>query len=377
MMTFDRTNRSALAEWWWTSDRWLFATVSALMFAGVLIGMAASPAIAEKLRYDTFHFVSRQIVFAALALSVMMLVSLLKLRDIRRLSLAGFFGGLVLMGLAIAIGPEVKGAHRWLDFGPLSIQPSEFTKPAFVVLCAACLAQWQRSGKPAGLIAGILLYGAFVAMLIQQPDFGQTLLVTATFGALLFFAGISIWIMGVFLAAGAGAAVMAYLFFPHVQSRVDRFLNPDSGDTYQVDRAMRALENGGFLGVGPGEGTVKASIPDAHTDFIMAVVGEEFGLAACMVLAAVFCFLVLRALHRSVQCPDAFSQIAAAGLAVMLGLQAVINMAVNLQLIPAKGMTLPFISYGGSSILALALSVGCLIALTRKRPGARRRRAQR
>jgi len=376
-MTFDRTNRSALAEWWWTSDRWLFATVSALMFAGVLIGMAASPAIAEKLRYDTFHFVSRQIVFAALALSVMMLVSLLKLRDIRRLSLAGFFGGLVLMGLAIAIGPEVKGAHRWLDFGPLSIQPSEFTKPAFVVLCAACLAQWQRTGKPAGLIAGLLLYGAFVAMLIQQPDFGQTLLVTATFGALLFFAGISIWIMGVFLAAGAGAAVMAYLFFPHVQSRVDRFLNPDSGDTYQVDRAMRALENGGFLGVGPGEGTVKASIPDAHTDFIMAVVGEEFGLAACMVLAAVFCFLVLRALHRSVQCPDAFSQIAAAGLAVMLGLQAVINMAVNLQLIPAKGMTLPFISYGGSSILALALSVGCLIALTRKRPGARRRRAQR
>ncbi|MBL9010671.1 MAG: putative lipid II flippase FtsW [Alphaproteobacteria bacterium] len=377
MMTFDRTNRSALAEWWWTSDRWLFATVSALMFAGVLIGMAASPAIAEKLRYDTFHFVSRQIVFAALALSVMMLVSLLKLRDIRRLSLAGFFGGLVLMGLAIAIGPEVKGAHRWLDFGPLSIQPSEFTKPAFVVLCAACLAQWQRTGKPAGLIAGLLLYGAFVAMLIQQPDFGQTLLVTATFGALLFFAGISIWIMGVFLAAGAGAAVMAYLFFPHVQSRVDRFLNPDSGDTYQVDRAMRALENGGFLGVGPGEGTVKASIPDAHTDFIMAVVGEEFGLAACMVLAAVFCFLVLRALHRSVQCPDAFSQIAAAGLAVMLGLQAVINMAVNLQLIPAKGMTLPFISYGGSSILALALSVGCLIALTRKRPGARRRRALR
>lgn len=377
MMTFDRTNRSALAEWWWTSDRWLFATVSALMFAGVLIGMAASPAIAEKLRYDTFHFVSRQIVFAALALSVMMLVSLLKLRDIRRLSLAGFFGGLVLMGLAIAIGPEVKGAHRWLDFGPLSIQPSEFTKPAFVVLCAACLAQWQRSGKPAGLIAGILLYGAFVAMLIQQPDFGQTLLVTATFGALLFFAGLSIWIMGVLLAAGAGAAVMAYLFFPHVQSRVDRFLNPDSGDTYQVDRAMRALENGGFLGVGPGEGTVKASIPDAHTDFIMAVVGEEFGLAACMVLAAVFCFLVLRALHRSVQCPDAFSQIAAAGLAVMLGLQAVINMAVNLQLIPAKGMTLPFISYGGSSILALALSVGCLIALTRKRPGARRRRALR
>ena len=374
MMTFDRTNRSALAEWWWTSDRWLFATVSALMFAGVLLGMAASPAIAEKLRYDTFHFVSRQIVFAVLALTVMMMVSLLKLRDIRRLSLAGFFAGIVLMGLAVAIGPEVKGAHRWLDFGPLSIQPSEFTKPAFVVLCAACLAQWQRTGKPIGLIAGIFIYGVFVAMLVQQPDFGQTLLVTVTFGALLFFAGISLWIMGVFAGMGAGAAVLAYTFFPHVQSRVDRFLNPDSGDTFQVDRAMRALEHGGFLGVGPGEGTVKASIPDAHTDFIMAVVGEEFGLAACMVLEAVFCFLVLRALHRSVQCPDAFSQIAAAGLAVMLGLQAVINMSVNLQLIPAKGMTLPFISYGGSSILALALSVGCLIAITRKRPGARRRR---
>ncbi|BCW88746.1 putative peptidoglycan glycosyltransferase FtsW [Alphaproteobacteria bacterium SO-S41] len=374
MMTFDRTNRSAIAEWWWTSDRWLFAVVSFLMFAGVLLGMAASPAIAEKLHYDTFHFVSRQIVFALLALSVMMLVSLLKIRDIRRLSLLGFFGGLALMGLALVIGPEVKGAHRWLDFGPLSIQPSEFTKPAFVVLCSACLAQWQRTGKPIGLIAGVLLYGMFAGMLMQQPDFGQTLLVSMTFGALLFFAGISMWIIGIFIAGGMGAGVLAYLFFPHIQSRVDRFLNPDSGDTYQVDRALAALHNGGFLGVGPGEGTVKSSIPDAHTDFILAVVGEEFGLIACMLLAVVFCFLVLRALHRSLQCPDAFSQIAAAGLAVMLGLQAVINMSVNLQLMPAKGMTLPFISYGGSSIIALALTVGCLIALTRKRPGARRKR---
>lgn len=374
MMTFDRTNRSALAEWWWTSDRWLFATVSALMFAGVLLGMAASPAIAEKLRYDTFHFVSRQVMFAAMALGVMMLVSLLKIRDIRRLSLLGFFVGLGLMALALFIGPEIKGAHRWLDFGPLSIQPSEFTKPAFVILCAACLSQWQRTGKPAGLIAGLILYGMFVGVLIQQPDFGQTLLVTATFGALLFFAGISLWIIGAAVGIAMAGGVAAYFLVSHVQSRVDRFLNPDSGDTYQVDRAMAALHNGGMLGVGPGEGTVKASIPDAHTDFILAVVGEEFGLISCMLLAAVFCFLVLRALYRSLQCPDSFSQIAAAGLAVMLGLQAVINMSVNLQLIPAKGMTLPFISYGGSSIIALALSVGCLIALTRKRPGARRKR---
>lgn len=374
MIYYDRTNRSALAEWWWTSDRWLFATVSFLMFAGVLLGMAASPAIAEKLHYDTFHFVSRQIVFALLALSVMMLVSLLRVRDIRRLSLLGFLGGLALMGMALAFGVEVKGAHRWLDFGPLSVQPSEFTKPAFVILCAACLAQWHQTGKLAGLIAGCVLYGAFVGMLILQPDFGQTLLVTATFGAMLFFAGISLWIIGIFVGAGMGAGVLAYFLLPHVQSRIDRFLNPDSGDTYQVDRAMAALHNGGFLGVGPGEGTVKASIPDAHTDFILAVVGEEFGLIACIFLAMVFCFLVLRALHRSLQCPDSFSQIAAAGLAVMLGLQAVINMAVNLQLMPAKGMTLPFISYGGSSVLALALTVGCLIALTRKRPGQRRRK---
>jgi cell division protein FtsW len=377
MIYYDRTNRSALAEWWWTSDRWLFATVSFLMFAGVLLGMAASPAIAEKLHYDTFHFVSRQIVFALLALSMMMLVSLLRVRDIRRLSLLGFGGGLALMGLALAFGVEVKGAHRWLDFGPLSVQPSEFTKPAFVILCAACLSQWHQTGKLAGLIAGCILYGSFVGMLILQPDFGQTLLVTATFGAMLFFAGISLWIIGIFIGGGIGAGVLAYFMLPHVQSRVDRFLNPDSGDTFQVDRAMAALQNGGFLGVGPGEGTVKASIPDAHTDFILAVVGEEFGLIACIFLAMVFCFLVLRALHRSLQCPDSFSQIAAAGLAVMLGLQAVINMAVNLQLMPAKGMTLPFISYGGSSVLALALTVGCLIALTRKRPGQRRKRPAR
>ena len=374
MMTFDRTNRSALAEWWWTSDRWLFATVAALMFAGVLLAMAASPAIAEKLRYDTFHFVSRQVLFAAMALGVMMLVSLLKVRDIRRLSLLGFFVGLTLMALALFIGPEIKGAHRWLDLGPLSIQPSEFTKPAFVILCAACLSQWQRTGNPAGLIAGLILYGMFAALLVQQPDFGQTVLVTATFGALLFFAGISLWIIGAAVGLTMAGGVAAYFLVHHVQSRVDRFLNPDSGDTFQVDRAMAAFHNGGFLGVGPGEGRVKAAIPDAHTDFILAVVGEEFGMLACMLLATVFCFLVLRALYRSLQCPDSFSQIAAAGLAVMLGLQAVINMAVNLQLLPAKGMTLPFISYGGSSIIALALSVGCLIALTRKRPGARRRK---
>ncbi len=374
MMTFDRTNRSALAEWWWTSDRWLFATVAALMFAGVLLGMAASPAIAEKLRYDTFHFVSRQVLFAALALGVMMLVSLLKIRDIRRLSLLGFFAGLGLMVLALFVGPEIKGAHRWLDLGPLSIQPSEFTKPAFVILCAACLSQWQRTGKPAGLIAGIILYGMFAGVLVQQPDFGQTLLVTVAFGALLFFAGIALWIIGAAVGAALAGGVAAYFMVPHVQSRVDRFLNPDSGDTYQVDRAMAAFHNGGFLGVGPGEGRVKAAIPDAHTDFILAVLGEEFGMLACMLLVAVFCFLVLRALYRSLQCPDSFSQIAAAGLAVMLGLQAVINMAVNLQLMPAKGMTLPFISYGGSSIIALALSIGCIIALTRKRPGAKRRR---
>lgn len=373
MMTFDRTNRSALAEWWWTSDRWLFATVAFLMFAGVLLGMAASPAIAQKLNYDTFHFVSRQVLFAALALAVMMLVSLLKIRDIRRLSLLGFFAGLSMMVLALFIGAEIKGAHRWLDFGPLSIQPSEFTKPAFVILCAACLSQWQRSGKPAGLAAAMLLFGMFAGVLVLQPDFGQTLLVTATFGALLFFAGIALWIIGAAIGIAIAGGVAAYFLVAHVQSRIDRFLNPDSGDTYQVDRAMAAFHNGGLLGVGPGEGTVKAAIPDAHTDFILAVVGEEFGLIACMLLAAVFCFLVLRALYRSLQCPDSFSQIAAAGLAVMLGLQAVINMAVNLQLMPAKGMTLPFISYGGSSILALALSVGCLIALTRKRPGARRK----
>ncbi len=377
MMTFDRTNRSTFAEWWWTSDRWLFFTVSFLMFAGVLLSMAASPAIARKLDYDTFHFVYRQIGFGFLAVSAMMLVSLLKVRDIRRLSLVGFFVGIGMMGMAIAVGPEIKGAHRWLGFGLLSIQPSEFVKPTFIILAAACLSQWQRTGKLAGLIAAIFIYGLFAGTLMLQPDLGQTMLVTAAFGALLFFAGLSLWIMAGFVAAGAGAVVGAYFIFPHVQSRIDRFLNPDSGDTYQVDRAMEALKTGGFLGTGPGEGTVKASIPDAHTDFILAVVGEEFGMIACMLLAAVFCFLIVRALWRSALCPDVFSQIASAGLAVMLGLQAVINMSVNLQLMPAKGMTLPFISYGGSSILALALTAGCLIAITRKRPGARRRRMTR
>ncbi len=375
MIGLDRTDRSALVEWWWTADRWILAAVGTLMVAGVLLGMAASPAIAERLGLDAFHFVYRQISFVVPAVLVIMLVSLLSPRDIRRWSLLGFAGGLALMGAAILVGPEIKGAHRWLDFGPLSIQPSEFTKPVFIVLAAACLANWKRTGAVMGLAAAALIYAVFAGLLILQPDFGQTLLVSAVFGLMLFFAGFSTFLLLGLLGAGLGAVTAAYFTLHHVQSRIDRFLDPDSGDTFQVDRAMDAFQAGGLFGVGPGEGSVKAVIPDAHTDFILAVVGEEFGLIACLLIAGTFCFLVVRAFRRSMGNPDDFSQLAAAGIASMLGLQALINMSVNLSLLPAKGMTLPFISYGGSSMLALALGVGILVALTRKRPGQRARKA--
>lgn len=375
MISFDRTNRSALSEWWWTADRWLLGAVLFLMLTGILISMAASPAVAERLNLDTFHFVYRQALFVVPAALVVMAVSLLSPRDIRRWALVGFAGGIVLMAAAILFGHEIKGAHRWIDFGPLSIQPSEFTKPVFVVLAAACLAAWQRTGKPAGLVAAALIYLVFVTALILQPDFGQTLLVSVVFAAMLFFAGFStLWMLGL-LGLGLGMVTLAYFSLHHVQSRIDRFLNPESGDTFQVDRAMEAFHAGGLFGVGPGEGQVKAVIPDAHTDFILAVVGEEFGLVACLLLAGVFCFIVVRGLNRSLANPDRFSQIAASGIAVMLGIQALINMSVNLSLLPAKGMTLPFVSYGGSSMLALALGVGILVALTRKRPGQKRRKA--
>lgn len=365
-----RAERSAFSDWWWTVDRLLMAALAILMLAGLVFLMAGGPPVAERLGLSTFHFVNRQVLFLIPALLIMLPVSFLSLRHIRRLALLVYFGGMALIGLAFQFGPEIKGAHRWIMIGPLGIQPSEFVKPAFVVLAAWAFSEGARRKDMPGALMALMLLPATIIPLILQPDFGQTMLVTIVWCGLFFVAGLHwFWVMGLG-GAGLVGIVAAYEFLPHVRARFERFLDKDSGDTFQVDTAMESFSRGGWLGRGPGEGTVKRILPDAHTDFIFAVTAEEFGIIVCLALLLLFAFIVLRGLMLARRNEDTFCRLAATGLVLMFGLQASINMMVNVHLMPAKGMTLPFISYGGSSLLSLALGMGFLIALTRRRPRA-------
>jgi cell division protein FtsW len=365
-----RAERSAFGDWWWTVDRLLIAGLAILMLSGLVFLMAGGPPVAERLGLSTFHFVNRQVLFLLPALCIMIPVSFLSLRHIRRLALLVYGVGMALVLLAFQYGPEIKGAHRWIVIGPLGIQPSEFVKPAFVVLAAWAFSERARRKDMPGAWLAFLILPATIIPLILQPDFGQTMLVTIVWCGLFFVAGLHwFWVMGL---GGAGLAgiVAAYEFLPHVRARIERFLDKDSGDSFQVDTAMESFSRGGWLGRGPGEGTVKRILPDAHTDFIFAVTAEEFGIVVCLLLLTLFAFIVLRGLTLARRSEDTFCRLAATGLIFMFGLQACINMMVNVHLMPAKGMTLPFISYGGSSLLSLALGMGFLIALTRRRPRA-------
>ncbi|MGV1014643.1 MAG: putative lipid II flippase FtsW [Methyloceanibacter sp.] len=357
-----------LSDWWFTVDRLMFFGLLLLMGAGLVLSLAASPPIAVKYDLEPFYFVRRHAALLLPALAIMFAASTLTPKQIRRASLIVFIVGCLLMALVIFVGPEVKGARRWLQMGMISLQPSEFVKPAFVVLTAWLFNETQKRRDVPGIELAIALYGIFLTLLVLQPDFGQALLVTLVWGALFYMAGISlVWIVALGAAGLAGLAI-AYFLVPHVASRIDRFLDPASGDTYQTDRSLDSFLNGGWLGRGPGEGTVKNVLPDSHTDFIFAVTAEEYGLIACLILLAMFAFIVLRGLSKASHEPDGFIRHAVAGLMMLFGLQTLINMAVNVGLLPAKGMTLPFISYGGSSLLAMALTMGFVLGLTRKRP---------
>ena len=371
-MRITRADRSILSDWWFTVDRLMFFGFVLLMGAGLVLSLAASPPIAAKLDLEPFYFVRRQAALMLPAVAIMFAASTLAPKQIRRASLLIFLIGCALMALILFLGPEIKGAKRWLQIGVVSIQPSEFVKPAFVVLTAWLFNESQKRRDVPGIELAVALFAIFAALLVLQPDFGQTLLVTVVWGALVYMAGINmVWILALG-TAGAAGLVTTYFLAPHVASRIDRFLDPASGDTYQADRSLDSFLNGGWFGRGPGEGTVKNVLPDSHTDFIFAVTAEEYGLIACMILLALFAFTVLRGLSKASQEPDGFIRHAVAGLVMLFGLQALINMAVNVGLLPAKGMTLPFISYGGSSLLAMALTMGFALGLTRKRPMAGR-----
>ena len=362
-----RADRSAFAEWWWTVDKLLLGGLVVLMLGGVVLSLAGSPAVAERLGYDSFHFVKRHVLFFLPALAVMVATSFLTPKQVRRVSIIALVVTIVLMMATLFIGFEVKGARRWINLAGISLQPSEFMKPAFVVVIAWLFAENSRRKDIPGNIFALILFAIVAALLVAEPDFGQTMLIALAWGTLFFMAGVSwVWIAALALAA-VGGIFAAYVMLPHVAARIDRFISPQSGDTFQVDKALDSILRGGWLGQGPGEGMVKRVLPDAHTDFIFAVAAEEFGIIVCIVLVLVFALVVFRGLSGSTRQEDPFVRLAAAGLIVLFGVQSVINMAVNLNLMPAKGMTLPFISYGGSSMIAVAFGMGLLLALTRRR----------
>ena len=366
-MLISRSDRGLFASWWFTVDRLLLSAVLLLMAAGVLISMAASPPVAERLGLDSFHFFKNQLFYLGIAVIILIATSLLEPLQARRAGFLVFFGSLALMVVALFYGPEIKGAHRWIDIGPIGLQPSELAKPAFIVMAAWFMAENVRKPEMPGLLIALLLAASFVGLLVLQPDFGQSALVVITFIAMLLIYGIP-WILVFGISALAAAGVfLAYETIPHVASRIDRFLNPEKGDTFQVDTATQAFQNGGLFGAGPGGGEAKQILPDSHTDFTFAVVGEEFGFIACMGLIILFAFIVLRILGRAKAEPDPFAALSMSGLAVVFGLQAVINMGVNVSLLPAKGMTLPFISYGGSSLIGMAFAMGMVLAFARAR----------
>jgi cell division protein FtsW len=367
-----RAERTYLGDWAWTVDRPLIAALAALMVSGLVFLMAGGPPVAERLGLSPFHFVNRQVLYLVPTVAILLAVSFLSLRHVRRLALLVYVVGIALCLLALKFGPEIKGAHRWVQIGSFGLQPSEFVKPAFVILAAWAFSEGaKRRDMPGGFLA-ILLLPMTLVPLILQPDFGQTMLVAITWGGLFFVAGLHwLWVAGLG-GAGLVGVFAAYTLLPHVRARFERFLDKESGDSFQVATALESFTKGGWFGRGPGEGTIKRILPDAHTDFIFSVTGEEFGVAVCLALVALFALVVVRGLLLAKRSDDVFVRLAVTGLALMFGLQACINMMVNVHLMPAKGMTLPFISYGGSSLFSLALAMGFLIALTRRRPRAER-----
>ena len=367
MPVLSRADTSVLGRWWWTVDRWTLFAVTALIGFGYIMMLAASPAVAERIHVSRDTFIAKQVVFLALAGLVVVGVSLLSPRGIRRLALLGCGIAVLCTAMTLVHGVEIKGARRWIALPGMSLQPSEFLKPCFAVVTAWLLSEGARTRAFPGRVIALAFFALIALLLKSQPDMGMLAVVGAVFFVQLFVGGLNVLLVGVSLGGIGAAAVGAYTFFPHVRSRVTRFLDPASGDSYQVNTALEAFGNGGLLGRGPGEGRVKDVLPDAHADFVFAVMGEEFGLIICLLVLAVFGFIVLRGLLRLLAEQDLFIVLAATGLVTSFGLQSFVNMASSLHLIPTKGMTLPFVSYGGSSVLAVALGIGMLLALTRRR----------
>jgi cell division protein FtsW len=366
MATFSRSDDSMVGRWWWSVDRWTLGAIGVLIGFGYIMMLAASPAVAERIGTSRETFILKQVVFLAFAAVIVVLVSMLSARDIRRLAIVGCVIALGLTASTMVIGMEIKGARRWISLPGMSVQPSEFLKPCFAVTAAWLMSEARKSPRFPGRLIACAICGLILMLLKSQPDIGMLAVITVVFVAQLYINGLPLFLVGAAMALMGGGAVAAYTFLPHVRVRFDGYWK-GAGDHYQINTALEAFGNGGFIGRGAGEGRVKDILPDAHADFVYAVAGEEFGMLICIVILAVFAFIVMRGLLRLLREQDLFVVLSCAGLVTGFGLQAFVNMASTLGLIPTKGMTLPFISYGGSSVIAVALGMGMLLALTRRR----------
>lgn len=359
-----RRDRSLFTKWWWTVDRWIFSSLAVLIVCGVLASFAASPSVAIKLGLSPLFFAKRHVAMLALSFFVMFIVSFLSPRQIRYFSV--FFYGvcLVLLVTTLFIGAEIKGARRWISLGGFSLQTSEFVKPFFAVLSA-----WALSSRKIFISFLLLLFP--VCLFIMQPDLGMTIVTVLIWVGQLFIMGLPFIVFGGLIALGVGGFLCAYLFLPHVTTRVHQFTqgSDPTGDMFQVFQSLRAFKQGGFWGKGPGEGIVKYNIPDVHADFVFSVIGEEFGFFVCFLILSIFLFIMIHSLFKISNSSNLFSILAISGIVIQFGLQTFINIASSVHMIPTKGMTLPFLSYGGSSSIALGIGMGMLLSLTRKRHG--------
>ncbi|WP_342748401.1 MULTISPECIES: putative peptidoglycan glycosyltransferase FtsW [Devosia] len=367
-MMFSRAEKTPLAEWWWSIDRELLGALIMLLAVGMVLSFGASPAVAERIGLDEWHFVIRHALFCLLAIPVMLATSLLNQRQARFVALATLVVMTILLWATLHFGTEVKGARRWISIAGWTIQPTEFVKPAFAVIGAWLFSEYMIHRNVPGRAIATIIMGLLVGALLLQPDLGQTALVMATWAVLLFFSGISWWVIVGLGGAAGGLLVGGYAFFPHFARRIDSFINPEDGNTYQVDRALQSLMEGGWFGRGPGESVANRLIPDAHADFVFSAAAGEFGIVFCMGLVGLIGFIAIRAMLAAQRQASLFARLAASTLAAQFAMQSGINLAVNLNLMPAKGMTLPFVSYGGTSMIAVAFGMGLMLALTRTKP---------
>lgn len=375
MRSISRLDDSPAARWWWSVDHVSLIILSALLTIGVVLVFAAGPGAAARLGIDdTFHFPLRQVVFMPLAIALMLGVSILTPLQARRLGVVIFAFSFVTLAAALAFAPEINGAKRWIPLGPMLFQPSELLKPGFVIVAAWMLAEGARNPRFPGAAIATGFYVLCAAMLAAQPDYGQAALLTAVWMAMFFVSGGALFWLILVAAIAVSGFVGGYFFSPHLAKRIDGFLNPEGSENYQIDKALEAIANGGIGPRAADASAVKFSLPDAHTDFIFAVAAEEFGILVCLIILGLFAAFVMRSYAKAEGLKSVFAQCAVCGLAALIGLQSFINIGVNLRALPAKGMTLPFISYGGSSLLAAALTVGLILSLTRRQDKAARRK---